>query len=596
MDILELYKNKDCVYRILSIKPDKVLVLDCIKLTMPYWIELNVINTFECVGTDLFNLQSITKHTELTNKDKKQIQHTFNIIAPIIPFIDDVFERNEMINKMSEKYKLSKQTIRNYLCKYLAYQDLSCLLKHQHKKKELSQDEKNFRYILNKYFYTSAKRSLYSTYLHLLREKYTDSNGQLIDKYPKFHRFKYYYYNTRKMDNYLISREGRFKYDRDYKPLLGDSRNYFNVVGFGECDGTIADIWLVDENNNLVGRPQIVACVDGFSSLLLGYAIGYKGGIYLLRDLMRNVNCNKVEYCRKFGIEIEVDEWPSKGIPMTLITDRGKEYLSENYSQLIDIGVDIINLRQYTPNEKGMVEQFFNILQNYFKQYLISKGIVRKDASQRGSPDYRKEATLTIEEFNKVLIHCIIHYNSKRILKNIPYRYVNKIKPYACDLFKMSLTENPNTFIQIEDDLLIKVLLPRTNGMFRRNGLIVNKLRYRALNYTNEFLSGGNVIVAYNPDNVGYVYLIDNGEYVKFELIDAFFDNKNIEEVNKVIDIKKELINKYQEESVLSEINLGLKINSIVNMKKSGNVNVKNVRETKSKIIKKEHMKRENYL
>lgn len=95
MDILELYKNKDCVYRILSIKPDKVLVLDCIKLTMPYWIELNVINTFECVGTDLFNLQSITKHTELTNKDKKQIQHTFNIIAPIIPFIDDVFERND---------------------------------------------------------------------------------------------------------------------------------------------------------------------------------------------------------------------------------------------------------------------------------------------------------------------------------------------------------------------------------------------------------------------------------------------------------------------------------------------------------------------
>lgn len=254
----------------------------------------------------------------------------------------------------------------------------------------------------------------------MLREKYTDSNGQLIDKYPKFHRFKYYYYNTRKMDNYLISREGRFKYDRDYKPLLGDSRNYFNVVGFGECDGTIADIWLVDENNNLVGRPQIVACVDGFSSLLLGYAIGHKGGIYLLRDLMRNVNCNKVEYCRKFGIEIEVDEWPSKGIPMTLITDRGKEYLSENYSQLIDICVDIINLRQYTTNEKGMVEQFFNILQNYFKQYLISKGIVRKDASQRGSPDYRKEATLTIEEFNKLLNQLDVEH-----LKNIACVFEN---------------------------------------------------------------------------------------------------------------------------------------------------------------------------
>ena len=119
------------------------------------------------IGIEKYATVLVSALKKLENIDLPNLK----IINMDANFIDDVFERNEMINRMSIKYNVSKQTIRNYLCKYLAYQDISCLLKHQHKKKELSQDEKNFRYILNKYFYTSAKRSLYSTYLYLLREK-----------------------------------------------------------------------------------------------------------------------------------------------------------------------------------------------------------------------------------------------------------------------------------------------------------------------------------------------------------------------------------------------------------------------------------------
>ena len=35
-------------------------------------------------------------------------------------------------------------------------------------------------------------------------------------------------------------------------------------------------------------------------------------------------------------------------------------------------------------------------------------------------------------------------------------------------------------------------------------------------NYTEMYLKGGEVTVAYNPDSVSDVWLIDNGEYVKF--------------------------------------------------------------------------------
>ena len=572
----ELIKCKDKIFRILTIENDRALVIDCSKTQMPIWVDLKELNDYETISEEtlLETLHTtLLSYEDLTNLQRKQIQEKYNLIAHIINCIDIHSERNEMVQRVADRHKISKQTVRKYLCQYLIFQDICCFNKPQ-KVKELSEAEKNFRYALNKYFYNSSRRSLHTTYLYLLREKYSDSNGNLIEGYPPFHKLKYFYYKNRKMDNYYISRFGRSQYDRDYQPILGDTQSFFNAVGIGMVDSTIADIWLVDCNNNLIGRANITAMVCPYSELLLGYTIGLEGGTTSLRDLMLNVNNNI-------------------GIPTHIITDRGTEYVSDNYSQLTDIGVEIINLPPYSPNKKGLVEKFFDVIQKYFKSYLMNNGVIREDFAIRGTIDYRLKATFTIDDFREIFQICVNHYNHNRLIDNIPYDCViNNVKPFANEIFNYSYLRNPNAFIKISNEDLQKVLLPRTTAKFTRKGLIVNGLRYRALGYVNKFLEGGKCVVAYNPNNVSFVFLIENGEFKKFELIEKFFEEKSFEEANKIKKQKKDIIKQYSETALISEMKMGAAIDSFIQNKKPQKINTKNVRQNRKNEITKEIIKK----
>lgn len=573
----ELIRINENVYRILSISELKVLVINCHKATMPIWADINDFQSYETISEDdlLITLNTtLPSYDNLSNKQKKLVQEKYNLVAPIINCVDIPYERNEMIQRIAERKGISKQTIRKYLCKYLVFQDICCFFKPK-KEKVLSLDEKHFTYILNKHFYTSQKKSLHTTYLYLLREFYTDSSGNLIDKYPKFYQFKYYYYKTRKLSNYYISRLGKSSYERDHNVLLGDSHSYFNSVGYCMVDSTIADIWLIDDNGNLLGRPIISAAICPFSEFLLGYVIGFQENTDFIKDLIIDINT-------RLNL-----------LPMVIISDQGKPYVSQCFANINDIGVELVALKPYAPNSKGLIEQFFNIIQNqYYKQYLQTKGVINSDFAIRGTPNYQKQATLTIEEFKQIISMAVKHFNEGRLIKNIPYNCVGKCKPFAKDIFYYSLSLSPNAFIKVSNEELEKIMLPRTNGKFTRKGLIVNGLRYRALGYVDSFLKGGKAMVAYNPFNVSYVFLIDEGNYVKFDLIERFFDNKTIEEVQSIKKQKKEIINQYKEEALQSEMNMGAAIDSFIQNKPTTIVNTKNVKEHRNNEIKKERLKK----
>ena len=80
---------------------------------------------------------------------------------------------------------MSKQTIRNYLCLYLTYQNKAVFApKQRAQDTELSQDEKNMRWALNKFFYTKNKNSLKTAYTFMLKNKYCDENGTLPEELP----------------------------------------------------------------------------------------------------------------------------------------------------------------------------------------------------------------------------------------------------------------------------------------------------------------------------------------------------------------------------------------------------------------------------
>ena len=44
----------------------------------------------------------------------------------------------------------------------------------------------------------------------------------------------------------------------------------------------MADLYLINEAGQLVGRPIITACIDAYSGLCCGYSLGWEGGNFAL--------------------------------------------------------------------------------------------------------------------------------------------------------------------------------------------------------------------------------------------------------------------------------------------------------------------------
>ena len=415
----KLYDNGQTIYRILAARDDVVLTIDCVKRTMPVWLPREKLSEWQEIEEHTLNEKTcicpVTEDT-LSKSALATAHKRYTMIACIVPVVADKRRRAEMIAFAALNSHVTKQTVRKYLCLYLVYQTVTVLAPIDVVRGiELTKEQKLMRWALNKFFYTSRKNSLRTAYLYLLKEKYLDKNGVLKEDHPSFYQFRYFYRKTRNEQNYLISRKGLTDYQRNHRPLLGEGvSGYAQNVGVAMLDSTICDIYLVDEVGNLLGRPILTACVDAYSQLCCGFALTWQGGVASLRELMQNVIADKAVLCEQNGVLIEKSSWNCSQLPGVMMTDRGTEYCSDNFEQLAELGVTIINLPSYRPELKGIVEKFFDLVQSYYKPYLKGKGVIEPDYQQRGAHDYRLDACLTLEDFRKALLRCIVHYNSKR--------------------------------------------------------------------------------------------------------------------------------------------------------------------------------------
>ena len=588
----DLIKTDSGIFRILSIDSNKVLAIDCEKKTMPQFFSFDFFNDSEiinCISPDY------RKFEDLSPADRKIAQQRYTMIASAVSVLDDVKQRNLMLDKSSKQFGISKQTLRSYLCTYLVYQDIASLAPKHSKGKELTQDQKNMRWALNKFFYTKNQNSLPTAYTMMLKAKYCDDYGKLLPEYPSFNQFRYFYRKHRKMENYFISRDGIKDYQMNNRPLLGDGvQEFAPSVGTAMLDGTICDIYLVNDKGQLIGRPVLVVACDANTSMCLGYSLSWQGGTYSLQNLMLNILEDKVALCEGMGIHITADQWDVNQLPGIMVTDGGSEYKGKTFEQIAELGVSLIHLPPYRPELKGQVEKLFDLIQNSYKDILKGKGVIMPDFQERGSHDYRKDAVLTLEEFERIVVRCIIHYNCERVIKSYPYTsemLESNVKPYANEIWNWKVENDIGTnLISVSNKDLILTLLPRTNGKFTKYGLKVNRLRYHAEGYKERYLQGGDVIVAYNPDNCNKVWVKEkDGSFVEFSLIESRFEDMSLDSVQDIQQKQKELMKDTIRDNYQSKIELMSFIESVASKPKSTDVQIKDTRAAKKSATRKQH-------
>ena len=200
----DLLQSDDSIIRVLVVQGDRVLIIDCIKRTMPVWVERNTLESYsECTSGELSESTGgvVVGVDDLDADQRKTMYERYTMVAPVLSFVADDRMRSRLICSVAEDHRVSTQTVRSYLCLYLAYMDVTALApKRREDERALTQDEKNIRWALNKFFYTTKKHSLMTAYTMMLKEKYCDGLGVLAEEYPSFYQFRYFYRKTRSVN------------------------------------------------------------------------------------------------------------------------------------------------------------------------------------------------------------------------------------------------------------------------------------------------------------------------------------------------------------------------------------------------------------
>lgn len=90
--------------------------------------------------------------------------------------------------------------------------------------------------------------------------------------------------------------------------------------------------------------------------------------------------------------------------------------------------------------------------------------MIEPDYQERGVHDYRKDACLTMRDFEKIVLHCIIYYNSQRIIEHFPYTeemIIAEVKPYSSEIWNWSKSQMGADLLSVDAKTLILTLLPQ---------------------------------------------------------------------------------------------------------------------------------------
>jgi putative transposase len=301
---------------------------------------------------------------------------------------------------------------------------------------------------------------------------------------PSFYQFEYYYRKDRDIKTEVEKREGTKEYEKNVRPVTGDStRMAFGPGMVYQIDATVGDIYLVShlDRTLLIGKPVIYIVIDVFSRLIVGFAVTLEGPSWEGAKLaLECAFLNKVEFCKKYGVDITQDMWDVEGRCEALLGDNG-EIAGYNPDSLVDpLDTRVANTPTDRPDLKGIVENKFLLVK---ETVVWIPGAVRPPRRVRGK-DYRLEAVLDLNQFRALMIECILFYNNHRYLKK--YRMdkqmiADKVKPIPRELWAYGMKHRSGRLREADPDVIRLNLQHRGEASVTEEGI-----RFQGLHFTCE--------------------------------------------------------------------------------------------------------------
>ena len=446
--------------------------------------------------------------------------------------------------------------------------------------------KKQFAYVIKKYYRKKDQITLAETYDHLLREfyseKYYENNTVMhkvwnSSKIPTYNQFYYWFKKHEDPQLDITLRKSAKEFDLKHRPILSNSTQETDGPGTRfQIDATIADIYLVSsyDRSLIIGRPIVYGIIDVYSRMITGIYVGLEGPSWIGAMMaLDNMITNKVEYCQQFDINIESNQWPANHLPEIIIADRG-EFEGYSVENLINnLNIKIENTSAYRGDLKGIIERQFRTINGKIKRK--TPGAIQKEFRERGDRDYRLDASLSLREFTKVVIHLVLQHNQKFIEKYPLEKgmITSGLTATPINLWEWGIANKKGRLQTVTGNNVFRLnLLPKGRARITRAGLKFKGLFYGSEKAINEQwyvkLKSSSIEVLYDPREMNQIYIphADGRSFDSCYLLDTSLEYKGdtLEEIGFYQELLQEAKAEEQAKQRENTINADLAIEEIV--------------------------------
>ncbi|MFO1369072.1 MAG: hypothetical protein U1F46_08750 [Marinagarivorans sp.] len=308
---------------------------------------------------------------------------------------------------------------------------------------------------------------------------------------PTFRQFSYW--ARLRTDTIKISncRNPIGDFERNRRALTNSTQSSAVVPGrVFEIDATLADVHIVSPlNRNInIGRPVIYSITDRASRMIVGFYVCLKNPSWeTARLAILHAFSPKVEYCKRYKIDITTEDWPCHHLPETLMSDRGEMQGKVPSAIIPTLGISFELAPSSRPDMKSIVESRFGIIN---KETLhCVPGTTKGKPTQRGEIAPEKTAILTLDEITNLLLRDVMKHNNTHtfdelatvdlITANLPATPLN--------FWKYHLSRHRHCLRVMPVSELKALVLPTVEAKVTRHGI-----KYGDIYYTCELAESEN--------------------------------------------------------------------------------------------------------
>lgn len=422
-------------------------------------------------------------------------------------------------------------------------------------------DKARIQKAMKKFGLKGKKVPFSKIYEQMLKEFYPDElllaeSEQREPNVPNYRSFLYWAKKLIPQDELIRKQTNKGDFERNRRGLIGSATDHTEVPGSCfELDATVLDVHIVSEfqRKHVLGRPTLYCLVDKESRMIVGLHVSMEYASWRAgRQALVNSFTSKKQYCERFGINIEDEDWPCQHIPQRLLCDRG-EFICKDAEKLAVPLIGHLSIAPpYRADWKGIVERRFKILNDKLVHQLI--GTTRGRHYVRGDKDPRLDAALTLNEVTSMLIDAVLEHNSaifESLAAQSTLLVESDLKPTPFNYWTIHLQKHRHALIKAnEADIRARLLPPVTVSMTSK-GIRLNKDMYYQCE-REEFdewktiarnTGSWKLEARIDQDNSSFIYvrLQNNENFTRCELMkrSSIFEERHVADVVFFEDWKK---------------------------------------------------------